>query len=215
MGPRPFGRGRAAALAAAPGRALASMGPRPFGRGRGILPRRLFAGMCGFNGAATFRSRKVCNGRRNSQIRGKPLQWGRDLSVAEGAGLCQRLGDGAGHASMGPRPFGRGRPLSGGKYNGHTGRFNGAATFRSRKECSGSVSSRLRNGLQWGRDLSVAEGCWSISDSRRLPMLQWGRDLSVAEGHGRALSFLTGTTLQWGRDLSVAEVRTTARSFRP
>ena len=38
-----------------------------------------------FNGAATFRSRKVLSGRRlatSSDL----LQWGRDLSVAEGGG---------------------------------------------------------------------------------------------------------------------------------
>ena len=63
---------------------------------------------------------------------------------------------------MGPRPFGRGRhdepePLS-------------MAIWT----------------LQWGRDLSVAEGSRSIAAREDGESLQWGRDLSVAEGCGTA-----------------------------
>ena len=36
--------------------------------------------------------------------------------------------------------------------------------------------------LQWGRDLSVAEGHYCASMTYQGPPLQWGRDLSVAEG---------------------------------
>ena len=59
-----------------------------------------------FNGAATFRPRKAASARHACLAR--TLQWGRDLSAAEGprpapASLPAR------RASMGPRPFGRGR----------------------------------------------------------------------------------------------------------
>ena len=61
------------------------------------------------------------------------LQWGRDLSVAEGLRLPARAGSNT-RASMGPRPFGRGRQRE--------------YLLLSPKQVA----------LQWGRDLSVAEG---------------------------------------------------------
>ena len=129
MGPRPFGRGRAQRLRPGQHSPDASMGPRPFGRGRragapcGVTRTCSFNGAAtfrprkgsastsgrgsqsGFNGAATFRPRKVALDRVLS-AQGIQLQWGRDLSAAEGA---QPEPDGAPRASMGPRPFGRGR----------------------------------------------------------------------------------------------------------
>ena len=36
-------------------------------------------------------------------------------------------------------------------------------------------------------------------------VLQWGRNLSVAEGSVRGLAAANGRRLQWGRNLSVAE----------
>ena len=154
MGPRPFGRGRAIHLivhavvlrlqwgrdlSVAEGhptlrrrrpRRNASMGPRPFGRGRGS------------------RATRASSPRR--------LQWGRDLSVAEGldndflanahksfngaATFRSRKADaprraaGPRAASMGPRPFGRGRPVAWRRSWGILASFNGAATFRSRKD---------------------------------------------------------------------------------
>ena len=111
------------------------MGPRPFGRGRigAGRPAGVFA----------------------------ELQWGRDLSVAEGPkpkapAACIPL------ASMGPRPFGRGRDMLCGKLG------------------------RRRLWLQWGRDLSVAEGALASILIEANSVLQWGRDLSVAEGPSRA-----------------------------
>ena len=71
----------------------------------------------------------------------KGLQWGRDLSVAEG----WRDGQGRGAGGVG---------------------FNGAATFRSRKAQAGDAWVAGDMALQWGRDLSVAEGC-SISKPSR------------------------------------------------
>jgi len=60
------------------------------------------------------------------------LQWGRDHSAAERQ-LRQRVDSRTNQASMGPRPFGRGK-------------------------CSGLRSlSNSRCPLQWGRDHSAAE----------------------------------------------------------
>ena len=86
---------------------MASMGPRPFGRGRGGMRQKAQGYKGCFNGAATFRSRKVAKnegGTRESK------------------------------ASMGPRPFGRGRHRSSRRPGRRLKSFNGAATFRSRKE---------------------------------------------------------------------------------
>ncbi len=66
------------------------------------------------------------------------------------------------------------------------------------------------NGLQWGRDVSVAEVLCPWSIATRRASLQWGRDVSVAEVLGRLLLASGYTTLQWGRDVSVAEVDTEA-----
>ena len=41
-----------------------------------------------------------------------------------------------------------------------------------------------RQMLQWGRDLSVAEGSYVHIPPAEIMELQWGRDLSVAEGSG-------------------------------
>ena len=132
MGPRPFGRGRCHRRRARGVAPVASMGPRPFGRGRMI-------------------------GRYSAFGADITLQWGRDLSVAEGRevvwpvrndviasmgprpfGRGRKVGQCAtfveGLASMGPRPFGRGRVVAVVAAGRRSGCFNGAATFRSRKE---------------------------------------------------------------------------------
>ena len=82
--------------------------------------------------------------------------------------------------------------------------------------------------LQWGRDLSAAEGSYDQEHNGRSEELQWGRDLSAAEGpvvvrrrlvdarfngaatfrpRKAAVPAMTTLTawLQWGRDLSAAE----------
>ena len=134
------------------------MGPRPFGRGRSGTAACSGAGTSGFNGAATFRSRKVADSRLTPISH--MLQWGRDLSVAEGRAGAAPAPQGAG-ASMGPRPFGRGRD-------------------------AGNLPALPATGLQWGRDLSVAEGSGCRPTRSPTIWLQWGRDLSVAEGCGGA-----------------------------
>ena len=109
---------------------VASMGPRPFGRGR----YHFFA----------YPHKKTL------------LQWGRDLSVAEGT-IARISGGLSRGASMGPRPFGCGRPLPHRTRSTRRCRFNGAATFRSRKVQTKKDLKRELLELQWGRDLSVAE----------------------------------------------------------
>ena len=60
--------------------------------------------------------------------------------------------------------------------------------------------------LQWGRNLTVAEGAAARADRALADALQWGRNLTVAEGRRPAESrnkdFIG---LQWGRNLTVAE----------
>jgi len=108
------------------------MGPRPFSRGRSRFQFADEVLLRGFNGASTFQSRK--GGNKVYMGAGTaPLQWGLDLSVEEGA-----IGTGNNEvspiASMGPRPFSRGR---------HRAVFQDHAR---------------QDLLQWGLDLSVEEG---------------------------------------------------------
>ena len=179
MGPQPFGCGRPVAGSVCGASQSASMGPQPFGCGR-----------CRATGG--FQSRS-------------PLQWGRNLSVAEG-----------------PRA---------GPFRTRRRGFNGAATFRLRKVRAHATEGHATRALQWGRNLSVAEGRWWAGEGgrrrrasmgpqpfgcgRRVPTpatvmrtaLQWGRNLSVAEGSSLAPGALQICALQWGRNLSVAEGR--------
>ena len=178
MGPRPFGRGRPAARLPPQLFVAASMGPRPFGRGRITAARHSGNHVGCFNGAATFRSRKARQPMRRK--RGRALQWGRDLSVAEGAkdleAFCARL-----PASMGPRPFGRGRPARIPLARPHPPASMGPRPF-GRGRLAMLERRPEQVGLQWGRDLSVAEGPCASAGILTPAMLQWGRDLSVAEG---------------------------------
>ena len=202
MGPRPFGRGRCIPaitkkcsstlqwgrdLSVAEGprggcrvklTTPASMGPRPFGRGRRTGAAAIANSCSRFNGAATFRSRKAALDARPARANARASMGPRPF----GRGRFRPLPAAPAvlRASMGPRPFGRGRPGAG------CGRRPGA-------------------GLQWGRDLSVAEGGPERARHRSINQLQWGRDLSVAEGGARPLMKLPTFQLQWGRDLSVAE----------
>ena len=112
-----------------------------------------------FNGAATFRPRRVSYHELES-ARPDMLQWGRDLSAAESAALAVSM-------------------------DGATKRFNGAATFRPRRAFDFQVGDVLTWLLQWGRDLSAAESLRSSRCLMRPIRLQWGRDLSAAERPGR------------------------------
>ena len=59
--------------------------------------------------------------------------------------------------------------------------------------------------LQWGRNLTVAEGLsLEVADGAGA-WLQWGRNLTVAEGGASGVGRSTTYRLQWGRNLTVAE----------
>ena len=178
MGPRPFGRGRPSPRHSPRHNPSASMGPRPFGRGRESTGRTLTTCI-----RASMGPRPFGRGRRRN------IQY-----------FFQLI-----HASMGPRPFGRGRPRRPRAGSPASACFNGAATFRSRKESAGRISGGREAMLQWGRDLSVAEGVISTMRLCTATLLQWGRDLSVAEGVYVEGAQAAEGLLQWGRDLSVAE----------
>ena len=191
-------------------------------------------GRC-FNGAATFRPRKV-----GTEKAGKlPLKRFNGAATFRPRKARRR----AHHAprvlaSMGPRPFGRGRRFCGLAIISDTRSFNGAATFRPRKGRHRRAPPSFVKELQWGRDLSAAEGCRLRMTSSANVGLQWGRDLSAAEGLSaarlktRRYSFNGAATfrprkaaeragrrwlgmLQWGRDLSAAEGPTRRSTSRP
>ena len=163
MGPQPFGCGRSHAWSSPCTSILRFNGAATFRLRKG--PRKSAAGSrrLRFNGAATFRLRKEARRRRRpcrkSSFNGaatfrlrkaalaarghapRPLlQWGRNLSVAEGRS----------RSGCNPAPL----------------RFNGAATFRLRKGTV-SISATSRPSLQWGRNLSVAEGLLRFAPRRR------------------------------------------------
>ena len=50
-----------------------------------------------------------------------------------------------------------------------------------------TARERQENLLQWGRNLTVAEGLLHITWSKHVLLLQWGRNLTVAEGAARDL----------------------------
>ena len=132
------------------------------------------------------------------------LQWGRNLSVAEGSKRIAQVKNTL-TSFNGAATF---RLRKEGIYAMRTWQsqcFNGAATFRLRKAnidmriflnsgasmgpqpfgCGrGTVLNyiMLENSLQWGRNLSVAEGMQVYLGRTKTRMLQWGRNLSVAEG---------------------------------
>ncbi len=130
MGPRPRGRGILRGAEVLKTVKKASMGPRPRGRGIPQEPQtENRTGIC-FNGATTSRSWNP--GCRTSQRVGKgPLQWGHDLAVVESPVVALAL-ETVRHASMGPRPRGRGILNS----------LSASELFRT---------------LQWGHDLAVVE----------------------------------------------------------
>ena len=59
--------------------------------------------------------------------------------------------------------------------------------------------------LQWGRNLTVAEGLLRRILHIAFNVLQWGRNLTVAEGSHGPHRPRRHARLQWGRNLTVAE----------
>jgi len=84
--------------------------------------------------------------------------------------------------------------------------FNGAATLQSRKFGLSRGKEKKQEGLQWGRDSSVAE-IWyhgSIGLSRGKPSM--GPRLFSRGNRSAADGSVEPLVLQWGRDSSVAEI---------
>ena len=134
---------------------MASMGPQPSSRGNRAMYARAF-------------------------LRAVALQWGRNLPVAEisrfsasrnprqrasmgpqpsSRGNPNRSDAGAAEqsASMGPQPSSRGNRRARLSPRRLSTRFNGAATFQSRKYGAGGADAPSVSTLQWGRNLPVAE----------------------------------------------------------
>ena len=146
-----------------------------------------------FNGAATFRSRnpntpKLGNGSVWS------LQWSRDLSIAESRGYGPR--------DRVPRRFNGAATFRSRNHARHHRdgaqdlRFNGAATFRSRNRIGGQRWSNGM-GLQWSRDLSIAESppphrpCWPATCFNGAATFR-SRNPRVTDGTGRRSSCFNG-----------------------
>ena len=155
-----------------------------------------------FNGAATFQSRKAVTDRRHACQDPRQLQWGRDLSVAESSaaiGIVRRA------ASMGPRPFSRGksgdpRPA------GDPARFNGAATFQPRKarQCVWQARS-VRACFNGAATFQSRKAGRRLRHTLPAPASMGPRPFSRGkDAIGRAIA-AASLTLQWGRDLSAAE----------
>ena len=117
---------------------------------------------------------------------------------------------------MGPRPFSRGNPTSLRTTRCRKHRFNGAATFQSRKLTLARAGERVIGDASMGPRPFSRGNPHTANDGRPLhSWLQWGRDLSVAETSAGQNSPWPDRSLQWGRDLSVAETRHAARQFMP
>ena len=106
------------------------------------------------------------------------LQWGRNLTVAEGLQAERKRTHAL--ASMGPQldSCGRRNPMT---------------------------DADLDHRLQWGRNLTVAEGANMAVSIAPWVKLQWGRNLTVAEGRVTDDLGIYREMLQWGRNLTVAE----------
>ena len=60
-------------------------------------------------------------------------------------------------------------------------------------------------GLQWGRNLTVADGYCRKVGLAPFGQLQWGRNLTVADGGSMRAAAAASGPLQWGRNLTVAD----------
>ena len=130
MGPRPFSRGKRNRSILLSIWREASMGPRPFSRGKAGVREDL------------------------GEVRGASMG-PRPFSRGKGYNLYRHRQEFP--ASMGPRPFSRGKKLRQCGRQALLRRFNGAATFQSRKGLILQSAPVVQLALQWGRDLSVAE----------------------------------------------------------
>ncbi len=191
---------------------VASMGPRRYRRGWTVVTTIDCGDANGFNGAATLSSRMEFNSLYY------PRSW---------------------HASMGPRRYRRGWPGRGRRRCLLVVRFNGAATLSSRMEHMILVG-KTGSGLQWGRDVIVADGRSGTSRPGSRTSFNGAAtlssrmgDLATAARNDRAVRASMGPRryrrgwcgagerrvsdkekLQWGRDVIVADGRTRPQDLR-
>ncbi len=171
-----------------------------------------------FNGADISRCRRGRRGHLPFAIglREARLQWGRHLSMSEGSGQGER---GTARSRRMSLQWGRHLSMSEGLRP-----FSLASVRRSSRLASmgptsldvgGAIDRCVRAWvppsarLQWGRHLSMSEGCVLAPKFGSLESLQWGRHLSMSEGgvNSSEARYCTSFELQWGRHLSMSEGR--------
>ena len=81
---------------------------------------------------------------------------------------------------MGPRSFDRGKQKDVVGVDGVNTASMGPRSFDRGKDVI-PLGAAIPDGLQWGRDLSIAERILGVGLRHTDHRLQWGRDLSIAE----------------------------------
>ncbi len=228
MGPRRFRRGSSPWCREPIGSPIASMGPRRFRRGSSTTCARRVSFLRCFNGAATFPSRKSCSSARMGTAM-QPLQWGRDVSVAEVPHDPSVTLDRP-EASMGPRRFRRGSRDDAHDGQETTGASMGPRRFRrgsSREVLRRSADERASMGPRRFRRGSAGivierlagdvcfNGAATFPSRKFERLVRW---IGQQSGFNGAATFpsrksapaapcpMSVSSLQWGRDVSVAEV---------
>ena len=118
---------------------------------------------------------------------------------------------GVAHASMGPQLDSCGRGLGALPLHNWQFRLQWGRNLTVAEGCTNQDGPPDGATLQWGRNLTVAEGAGAVLDRARAAVLQWGRNLTVAEGAMRRKLRGDPVQLQWGRNLTVAEGATATR----
>ena len=134
----------------------ASMGPPPFGDGKRSASASRVSTSPRFNGATAFRRWKG-GGRPRRTARYRPLQWGHRLSAMERTDIAQAVNGSTGQASMGPPPFGDGKPWLHPYPVQPVPASMGPPPFGDGKHHSSSSASASASMLQWGHRLSAME----------------------------------------------------------
>src|SRR6266545_2091560 len=203
MGPRPFDRGRQGFLEQARTDRDASMGPRPFDRGR---PRRCPSrrrGVPCFNGSTAFRPWETTGAHRCGGCAHIRLQWVHGLSTVGDRLIGLVVLAVIDQASMGPRPFDRGR-RDWSVFSLRPARsFNGSTAFRP-WETFRACGWRLAGAASMGpRPFDRGRRTWPASRRWAPIWLQWVHGLStVGDSTARWPPSTAARRLQWVHGLS-------------
>ena len=160
MGPPPFGDGKRDAGDLPDCQGLPSMGPPPFGDGK----QRCGCCRCQRPDALQWGHRLSAMERGQTTdaiLAAIHLQWGHRLSAMESRHRLRAMHLSE-RPSMGPPPFGDGKPPPPAGNASIRAPFNGATAFRRWKAIVVSTSSPRRESLQWGHRLSAMESAASI-----------------------------------------------------